>query len=504
MTKIVNKKIIWDKILLGIAIMCVVFPFLYGWTKWYIMLTCSSILIYSGYKIWDNIKLDLSISITENKSFWLLSLAIISIWALFSGIGKFSYQTGDFVVRNPMFRDLCQYTWPVYYDLHEVPEFAEDIIGNTSTAAYVYYFTWWLPVAGLKKLFSCSEAVSNVLLYLWTVLELFLIFYCLVLYLKKYSYWILSTFILFGGLDFVMWTIRYMKIADSVHIERWADFLQYSSNTTQLYWVFNQSIPLWLIIALFLLLKESRNVVAICSLSFAYSPLATIGIIPYAIVSVLNSGDKKDNIWKKVGKAISIENIFVPLIILIIFGTFYLQNSNSLGNKGFIFIMYPQFKTVTLYISFIIVEFIAYFIAMGRPAMKYRFYWITLIELILLPLYRMGMYNDFCMRASIPSIMILMTIMLNYCLDKQLNNISIKRRKLVIVFMLIGYLTSATEIQRNVKETLNNSQDTYLQETFYSLADLKPDMKNQVELNLNQYMALNYKDSFFYKYIAVR
>lgn len=295
-----------------------------------------------------------------------------------------------------------------------------------------------------------------------------------------------------------------MKIADSVHIERWADFLQYSSNTTQLYWVFNQSIPLWLIIALFLLLKESRNVVAICSLSFAYSPLATIGIIPYAIVSVLNSGDKKDNIWKKVGKAISIENIFVPLIILIIFGTFYLQNSNSLGNKGFIFIMYPQFKTVTLYISFIIVEFIAYFIAMGRPAMKYRFYWITLIELILLPLYRMGMYNDFCMRASIPSIMILMTIMLNYCLDKQLNNISIKRRKLVIVFMLIGYLTSATEIQRNVKETLNNSQDTYLQETFYSLADLKPDMKNQVELNLNQYMALNYKDSFFYKYIAVR
>ena len=79
-----------------------------------------------------------------------------------------------------MFRDLCQYTWPVYYDLHEVPEFAEDIIGNTSTAAYVYYFTWWLPVAGLKKLFSCSEAVSNVLLYLWTVLELFLIFYCLV------------------------------------------------------------------------------------------------------------------------------------------------------------------------------------------------------------------------------------------------------------------------------------------------------------------------------------
>ena len=36
MTKIVNKKIIWDKILLGIAIMCVVFPvilFLYGWTK---------------------------------------------------------------------------------------------------------------------------------------------------------------------------------------------------------------------------------------------------------------------------------------------------------------------------------------------------------------------------------------------------------------------------------------------------------------------------------------
>ena len=46
------------------------------------------------------------------------------------------------------------------------------------------------------------------------------------------------------------------RLCEKIHIEWWARFYQFSSFTTQLFWVFNQAVPAW--IATLLVLSTKR------------------------------------------------------------------------------------------------------------------------------------------------------------------------------------------------------------------------------------------------------
>ena len=73
----------------------------------------------------------------------------------------------------------------------------------------------------------------------------------------------------------------------------------------------------------------------------------------------------------------------------------------------------------------------------------------------------------------------------------------------MLTCLLAGYLTSCTEIQRNVSETLNVSQEEYLKEDVYSFGCMQTENEGQIMLNLNQYMVLDdeLEKSLFYKYL---
>lgn len=504
-----------DKCMVSLAVIYIVFPtllFLFGWIKFPIALFVSVLIIFLAISIIKSIEVDAEISITKNIRFWLFSFAIIAVWTLFSGIGNFSYQTGDYSSRNPMFRDLGLYSWPVTYDLSIQPDIVKNFTGDAQNAMYVYYFTWWLPAASVARVLYTMgvetlqvENISNVVLYLWAVLGLCLTFYCLVRYLRKYSYWILSGFILFGGLDFFSFLIKEMRLPVNDHIEWWAggacNYFQYSANTTQLYWVFNQSIPVWLIVAVLLNLRNSKNKAGWASLCVAYSPFATIGMVPIAVDAILHKDGNK--LKTRIQNAVSIENTLIPASMAIIFGLFYyLEIEAGAANSGLIMKTNSEFRTFTIYVIFIIVEFLVYFCVMGKTARKYKFYFVTLIELLLFPLYRSGMYNDFTMRASIPALFILMVMCLQYVFEME-DAGEKKKQKVMLTCLLAGYLTSCTEIQRNVSETLNVSQEEYLKEDVYSFGCMQTENEGQIMLNLNQYMVLDdeLEKSLFYKYL---
>ena len=100
---------------------------------------------------------------------------------------------------------------------------------------------------------------------LWTALGVW-IFYSLVCsYLKKFKAWPLVLFFAFSGLDIISWFLRGNGLADSMHIEWSIPNFQYSSFLTQLFWVFNQAIPAWIITILILLQKNNRNIVFLIS-----------------------------------------------------------------------------------------------------------------------------------------------------------------------------------------------------------------------------------------------
>lgn len=496
-----NRGISIDKILIGMQILFIIIPvviFFWGWTKWYIAISASFVLLFLGIRLYQGVKIDYDYSIKKNIGFWTLSMLVIFLWVLFSGIGNFSYQTGDYIVRNPMFRDLYLYDWPIYYDLSLQPDFVKSVLGNSEgMATYVYYFAWWLPIALISKITGCSESLSNIFLLIWAVLCLFLVFYCLVQYLKKFSYWVLATYILFAGMDAVMWIIRYMKFPTD-HLEWWANYFQYSANTTQIYWVFNQSIPIWMIVSMLLLQNKSKSKCGLSALAFAYSPFATIGMIPIAIGSIFNGEDNEQSLSKKIVNALTFENIAIPILILVVFGSFYMQSSNSLGEYGFIFCLHPEFRTFTLYAIFIFSEVLIYFIAMGSTARKFKFYWITLFELLTIPLFKAGLWNDFCMRVSIPALFLLMILILQTYFENQEH----LRRRVIQVLLIIGFITSLSEINRNLSGTLNLSEEEYINELVYSFGDMQTDNEDQVWINMNQYMPRDFQNSFFYRYIA--
>ena len=144
---------------------------------------------------------------------------------------------------------------------------------------------------------------------------------------------------------------------------------------------------------------------------------------------------------RKIKSAISFENITVAIMMLVVFGSFYILVLGKIKTQnGFIFAVYPQFKTLTCYIFFILFEVLFYFIVMGTDARQYKFYWIVLAELILIPLYKMGEWNDFCMRGSIAPLFLFMVLCVQYLFDK--NPPAKKDQKCFAVCLVIGFLTS--------------------------------------------------------------
>lgn len=507
-----NRKL-FHTIILDAAVFYVVFPimvFLYGWTKKPIAICSCIFCVYFMVRLMKEFSCEdgpYVIDTSDSILFWIVSVLVLFIWVLFSGIGGFSYQTGDFFVRNPMFHDLLDHPWPVYFDMSAQSAFVREVLGcgDIETATYVYYFAWWLPVAALAKIFHWSRSISDAVLFLWAVLGVFLAFYCLVRYFKKHSYWILAAFMLFGGMDFAIYVFTHLEFPVRGHIEWWAGYFQYSSHTAQLYWVFNQSIPVWLILSLLLLTNQGKRKIGLCSLAFAYSPFATIGIIPIAIVSCLkNKGERQSNkIFTIIKNTVSLENIGMPFIMLSIFGSFYLQNKGSLGKTGFVFSNDFEYRILTVYVVFLVMEVLIYFLLVGRYAWNWQYYWVILAELVLIPLYTAGKYNDFAMRVSIPAIYMLMVMVLQYLTDKQIKKGNPVRRKILSGVVLIGFLTSVVEIQRNVAITLESAEVDYINDPIESFEKIQGS-EEAICLIFDQYLSIDYKDSFFYKYIAER
>lgn len=200
----------------------------------------------------------------------------------------------------------------------------------------------------------------------------------------------------------------------------------------------------------------------------------------------------------------SIENVAIPAMMFVIFGSFYMQNKNSLGQTGFLFCIHPEFKAFTVYVVFLVAEVLIYFILVGEYAWNWRYYWVILTELLLIPFYIAGKYNDFAMRASIPAIFFMMVMVLQYLLDARLREAGIIRRKALVAAVIIGYMTSVVELQRNIAITLTSPESEYINHSLPSFQNIQLESENAIKLIFDQYLVTDYKDSFFYKHIAER
>ena len=490
----------YDLIFVAIGIIYAIVPitiFALGWLKCIYSIPISALLIFLGIKIWQEIIQDsdkIKIFSKENVRFWIISTSLVIIWVYLSGIGSFVFQNEDHWVRNPIFRDLSTLKWPIIYDLSKESAIVQEICGNTKVA-FSYYFSWWLPISGLSKLLHLPEVLCNFLLFFWALTGIFVTIYLICRKLNKCSWIIPVCFILFSGLDYIPTKLLEGEIESIAHIEWWAKFFQYSSNTTLLFWVFNQAIPIWVIMALFLQMKDNKYIASLSSLTFAYSPWATFGMIPLAIISSL----KKNQIRN----AFNLLNFIVPGIMLIVFGSFYLGGGGSEGEIGFIFLISSaDYRRVLInYLMFILFEFLIYFLIVGKHAYYYELYKTVLIELLVFPLIVIRDGN-FIMRGTIPALFMLSYYVITFLLDKKnerKNEIRI-RYSILIIALVIGSITPIHEINRTVKNTMQSND--MLQEMIGSFSDIQTGDDDLITIIKNQFFVYDYDSKFFFKYLA--
>ena len=433
----------------------------------------------------------------EFKISTLVILAVgVAVWVYLAGQGGFFSQKGDHFYRNVIFRDLVNYDWPVRYH-------------NEADESLVYYIGYWLVPALFGKIFTAMAGfnagwlAARIVLFIWSFLFIYtsilLVCFKLGSGKRKAMFVVLVVFVFFSGMDVL--GIRNTDITN--HIEWWSFNMQFSSMTTQLFWVFNQAVPAWLATALTLNEKDERAYALIGLGLLSTSPLPLVGLAVYMLYKAaieFNNYAKKKEIAKYIKRVATIPNILAVVTILPVYSLYYRNNVASEGSFKFIgdHITSDPKVAIPAYIAFLLVEFAFLLILITNKKNKndaiYAFAFLAFA-----PLARIGTEFDFCMRASIPALFIIMVMLIEYfydVLENKEKRVHLQSLCLVVVFFLVGAVTPMVEISNNVRRYVETEGESAKQ-----LDVLETLMDSTFEGRIN-FVCVDSANTFFYKYIA--
>jgi hypothetical protein len=369
-----------------------------------------------------------------------LAFLLITIWMLFSGAGGFGHQNADYKASNALFKDLIDQSWP------------PGLSAGGIQKPIVYYVAYYLPAAAVGKILGWVPA--NLFLFAWTLIGALLAFiwfwgHSHISIRRKTSRIIglAVVFCLAGGLDYIGYYVLKEKVFDLAnHIDVWAGYFQYSSNTTLMFWVPQQAIAGWLLISMITdNIKQAQNVkylgmVVACSI--LWSPFAVLGSLPYLLFALLLHLAPKNR--KFLFNRATFFSILSSIWIGISHSLFILSNQfkfpiGLLLNKVENDIRYIQHLLAFWFVeygfvAFIVLLFLALGILISRPSqakilkslqeklltslredynlspIHFYLFLLCIVILTILPLYTMGTNNDLVMRASIPSLFIFLDL----------------------------------------------------------------------------------------------
>jgi hypothetical protein len=502
--------------------------FCLSFLKIWIGLPVAILLCWITYRIWaKNNSNDNHSGISKRDL--LIGLVVLGFWVFLSGIGGFAFQNQDHVTRNAIFKDLISFNWPVYY-----PGSGNSATGSIS--ALMYYVGYWLPAALMGKLLGWQ--VANIALFIWTLLGVLLTTALLKVRIKSTLLAASLLLIFFSGLD-ILGTVSIRAISPNGYpsvwppiqtIEWWvAGSFQFSSFTTQLFWVFNQSVPAWISIALILNTRNPRNVFFIWALCFFSAPIPALGMLPFALLIIPNQAFNPENISigfrmhrlkplfldliSDIKKVLTPENLLGGGIVLLTSFLYFSANPN--GSK--ISLVIDNVLVFMFYIIFLIYEVMLIWLLFYRDHRNNLWWYVAGGSFIVIPLIRLGTFTDFCMRASIPALFLLM-IWSGEALFKKPH---VKYRGALILLLLIGALTPIYEINRSIYRTGVYYVDKLTHSEMFSIPqatnqnNILPEYVHPTSLTADIYPSVlflkpevvpNYvgkiENSFFFKYLA--
>ncbi|MBR2525412.1 hypothetical protein IKE67_02990 [bacterium] len=484
------------KILDKITIIYLILPmiiFLVGWLNpIYALISCAA-LIYVVSQVFKSL-LKRKLEITKVQLISLVTIALV--WCILAGIGGLYYQSPDWHIRNAVFRDLINFSYPVIYD---------------NGAALVYYFGMFLPGAVVGKialyLHAAPETAFNIgnwfnLIYSSTGISLvFLQTLILTNAKKKQLFLVLFLFIFFSGLDILYGSKNNFSL---LHIEVHHGFLEYSSNTTLLFWVYNQTIAPWLVTALFLRRPfNMSNYGFLGVLGLFSAPLPFIGLGIYmSLMTVVRFVRQfiKQHLKIFLKDLFSIRNILSILILMPVFYFFYASNVTSKEDP--IFFLNLPLMTV----KFVLIEVGVYLICIFYKNIKNPIYYATVISLFVCPFL---FIPDLSMRVSIPALFTLFVLVIKYLFSNKISKIL---KTVISIALLFGMVTPTIEFYRGYHLIYMNSKNLLLKDNIKTLNNKIEKNTKRIKIETGEnlqnfviyknYGAVDLNKQIFFKYLA--
>lgn len=386
------------------------FPFFLGWTRLEYGIPLSLLLGLGYINFYKS--LDFSHKEYFSKKSLIFALIIVVIWVGFSGAGGMGYQYSDLFKSNTLIKDLTLNSWPLEYD----------VAGEKMYLSH--YLSYYLP----------GPALVGFIGYKWA--QLFLFFYTLlgislgVFWLGRFAKGNLGSFafffVLFGGIASFALLFKYGGQAFGQLWDRvinhgylfWLNSqnvipLNYITICDMLYWTPQHVIPALFGVGFILndvfIDRDIRFLPFTVSLLAMWSPLVLVGILPFFLFGLFYR--RFDGIWHYT-------NLIIAPIIFGVVAVFLLAIESQDLIKHFILTDLSERgisigDQVWVYLQFIFFEVLIWAIPVFW-VLKSDFekghkvlFGLTILLLTCIPLYRFGLWNDWCNRVSMPALVIL-------------------------------------------------------------------------------------------------
>ncbi|TDE18612.1 hypothetical protein [Dyadobacter psychrotolerans] len=412
--------------------------FLVGWYRWYIGLPMAIVSGYLFYRFCIGYRNNMVLENQEvpDRRFLLTLLGISVFVAYISGMGEMTYQVTDYIKHNVIFSNLATKPWPVLIEDPKQP------------AAFLCYgIAYYLPASLIGKILGLKVVV--VCSFLWGVSGIFLCLIWVNKTINLYKWQLVVLFLFFAGLD-PLFNIIDGQRNNLNDILSWDGLgfpilLSYMSPVRLMVWNPQYVFPAWIGTALIVQLgRFHKNGVGISAflsaLTLLWAPFITMGLIPVWLYFLVKSRFKNlINYYALSG-----------LVLVVLIGPYYAAHQPI---QDYPYLLWQEgiFQAIHDYTFFIFMEIGIYLVLVYLVDRKFGFIagelrslmLLSVVVLLILPVYRMGIFNDFLMRVSMPSLFLMtigVIVVMYEILRKKLYKKSVLTGALCI-FFLIGAMS---------------------------------------------------------------
>ena len=434
----------------GCALAYVVLPnviFLAGWIAWPLGPVAAALLLICTFSM---MRRERSTPASRLGALWVVIVPIAVLWVVLGGLGHFVYANLDWRVRDAVLVDLVRERWPVVYAVDGVSMLLHAPVG------------YFLPAAAVGDLLGKAfgplhgVAIAGQALLLWTALGVSMTF---ALMLRdrpalRPALVRIAVFVVFSGMDIVGTVTHYKPYAVGDHLEWWAYIFQYSSQTTQLFWVPNHALPGWIAIAWLLGRAPDRAserlaigpAILFVASTPLWSPLTALGLAPIVAALVLRdlaTGPLGDGVRRLLDW-----RIWIPVVVTAALVCPYLvAGTERIAAMPSADMRWVGEDIVPRYIEFVLLEFAGFAWLLLRRDPRDLALWVAVAILLALPWYHYGVWNDLAMRASIPPLT-LIAIRLGTWLSTRSTPRDRVARGVAIALLVVGAATPFMEFAR--------------------------------------------------------